>query len=414
MDVNVKKLAKAEVEVIIELKEAEFKSDIDKAVEELSKEVKISGFREGKVPFDVLVQHVGKDMILNHALDLAIPRILGDVIKKEKLEVIARPKIEVLSTEPVKIKATAPVYPEVKVDGYDKVKIKAKAVKLGEKEVDDAIDRVKKQFTEWKEVLRPIEKGDKAELDFEGFDEGGAALEGTQSKNHPLVIGENMMVPGFEDQVIGMKTGEEKDFELTFPADYHKKNFQNKKVKFHVKINKVEKPEAPELNEEFIEKISGTKKPIEDFKKDVERDLQKFKEQESRKDLEEELLKKFLDVAKVEFSDILVDEEVDFMLRDMRQNMQQKGLKFEDYLTHMKKSEEDLRNEMQKEAVKRITLRFALQEIINKENIEVSEDKIKEQLSKIPNLPKEHEPQAKGQITNSLKIEQLFDRFITK
>jgi len=202
MDVNVKKLAKAEVEVIIELKEAEFKSDIDKAVEELSKEVKISGFREGKVPFDVLVQHVGKDMILNHALDLAIPRILGDVIKKEKLEVIARPKIEVLSTEPVKIKATAPVYPEVKVDGYDKVKIKAKAVKLGEKEVDDAIDRVKKQFTEWKEVLRPIEKGDKAELDFEGFDEGGAALEGTQSKNHPLVIGENMMVPGFEDHAL--------------------------------------------------------------------------------------------------------------------------------------------------------------------------------------------------------------------
>jgi len=414
MDVNVKKLPKAEVELEIELKQEEFQPDMDKAVEELSKEVKISGFREGKVPMDVLEKHVGKDMIVNHALDLAIPRILTEVIKKEKIDIIARPKIEVVSTDPVKIKATAPIYPEVKVDGYDKVKIKAKEVKLGDKEVDEAIERVKKQFVEWKEVLRAIEKGDKAEIDFEGFDEGGASLEGTQSKNHPLIIGENMMVPGFEDNLAGMKTGEEKDFELTFPKDYHKKSFQNKKVKFHVKVNKVEKAEYPELNEEFIEKITGAKKPVDDFKKDVERDLKKYKQQEARKGQEEELLEKFLGVAKVDFSDILLEEEVDYMLRDMRQNMQQKGIKFEDYLTHMKKTEEQLREEMKEEAKKRITLRFALQEIMNKEKIEVSEDKVKEQLAKIPNLPKEHESQAKGQITNSLKIEQLFDRFIAK
>lgn len=414
MDIKVKNLPKAEVEVIIDITEDEFKSDIDKAVEELSKEVKISGFRSGKVPFDVLEQHVGKEMIMNHALDLAIPRILTDVFKKEKLEVIARPKVEVLSTQPVKIKAIAPVYPEVKVDGYEKVKIKAQAIKLGEKEVDEAIERVKKQFIEWKEVLRAIEKGDKAELDFEGFDEGGAAIEGIQSKNHPLIVGDNMMVPGFEDHLLNMKTGEEKDFDLTFPKDYHKKNFQNKKVKFHIKVVKVEKPEYPELNEEFIEKITGTKKPIDDFKKDVERDLKQYKESEARKGVEEQLLQKFLDIAKVEFSDIIVNEEVDFMLRDMRQNMQQRGLKFEDYLTHMKKTEDDIRQEMKKEAEKRITLRFALHEIMNKEKIEVEEEAVKEKLSQIPDLPKEQEPQVRGQITNSLRIEQLFDRFITK
>ncbi len=414
MDVNVKKLPKAEVELVVELNQAEFQKDIDDAAKELSKEVKISGFRPGNVPFDVLSQHVGKEMIINHALDHAIPRILTEVIKNEKLEIIARPKVEVLSTDPVKIKAIAPVYPEVNIDGYDKVKIKAKEVKLGDKEVNEAIERVKKQFVEWKEVLRAIEKGDKVEIDFEGFDEGGAPLEGTESKNHPLIIGEKMMVAGFEDNLIGMKTGEEKDFELTFPKDYHKKSFQNKKVKFHVKVNKVEKAEYPELNEEFIEKITGTKKPVDEFKKDVERDLKEYKEQEARKDQEEELLKKFLEVSKVEFSDILVDEEVDYMLRDMRQSMQQRGVKFEDYLTHMKKTEDDLRAEMKKEAEKRITLRFALHEIMNKEKIEVPEEKIKEQMEKIPNLPKEHESQARGQITNSLKIEQLFDRFIVK
>ncbi len=414
MDVNVKKSPNAEAEVLIELNERDFKPYLDEAADEISKEVKISGFRPGNVPFEVLEQHVGKDMLVNHALDKAIPKILTDVVKKEKIEVIARPKVEVVSKEPIKIKAVAPVYPEVKVEGYDNVKVKAKEVKLGDGEIEETIERVKKQFVEWKEVLRPIEKGDKVELDFEGFDEGGAPLEGTGSKNHPIIVGEKMMVPGFEDNLIGMKTGEEKDFELTFPKDYHKESFKNKKVKFHVKINKVEKPEYPELNEEFIEKVTGTKKPVEEFKVDVEKDLRQYKEQEAKKEVEEELLNKFLDVAKVDFSDILVDEEVDYMLRDMRQNMQQKGIKFEDYLSHMKKTEDELREEMKKEAKKRITLRFAINEIMNKEKIEVSEEKVNEQLGKIPNIPKDKEEQAKSQITNSLKIEQLFDRFITK
>jgi trigger factor len=351
-------------------------------------------------------------MIVNNALDIAIPTVLTEVVQKEKLEIIAKPKVEVISTEPIKFKAIAPVFPEIKVDGYEKVKVKAKEVKVDQKDVDGAIDRVTKQFVEWKEVLRPIEKGDKAEVDFEGFDEGGAALEGTESKNHPLIIGENMMVPGFEDHLIGMKTGEEKDFELTFPKDYHKENFQNKKVKFHVKVVKAEKAEYPEINEEFIEKITGQKKKVDDFKKDVERDLTEFKKSEERKKLENELLEKFLDVTKTEFSDILVDEEVDHMVREMKHDMQHKGLKFEDYLTHLKKTEEEMRGEMKKEATKRITLRFGLHEIMNKEKVEVPEEKITEQMKQVPNITPENERQIKGQITNSLKITQLFDRFI--
>lgn len=412
MDIKVKKLPKAEVEIIVELTEAEFKPHLDTSAAELSKQVKIDGFRSGKVPFDVLSQHVGKEMIINNALDIAIPTVLTEVVKKEKLEIIARPKVEVISTEPIQFKAIAPVFPEVKVDGYEKVQVKAKEVKVDDKEVDGAIDRVAKQFVEWKEVLREIEKGDKAEIDFEGFDDGGVALEGTQSKNHPLIVGENMMVPGFEDNLIGMKTGEEKDFELTFPKDYHKESFQNKKVKFHVKVVKVEKPEYPEVNEEFIEKITGQKKKVEEFKKDVERDLAEFKKSEERKKVENELLEKFLDVTKTEFSDILVDEEVDYMIREMKHDMQHRGLKFEDYLSHLKKTEDQMREEMKKEATKRITLRFGLNEILNKEKVEVSEEKIKEQMNQIPNVTPENEGQIKGQITNSLKINQLFDRFI--
>jgi len=414
METKVKKLPKAEVEINVTFTEDEFKNDIKSAVKALSKEVKIDGFREGNVPYDVLVKHVGKDAIVNSALDTAIPRILTDVIQKEKLEVIARPRVDILSKDPITLKVVAPVYPEIKVDGYNKMKVKSKEVKVDEKDVSEALENVQKQFMTWKQVLRGVKKGDKAELDFEGFDKGGASLEGTQSKNHPLIIGEGMMVPGFEDNIIGMKTGDEKDFDLTFPADYHKKSFQNKKVKFHVKVNKIEEPELPEVNEEFIEKITGKKTPVDNFKKNVKAELEAHKTTEEKKNDEQELLEKFLKVIKTEFSDILVDEEVEYMLHDMKHDMEQKSLSFDQYLQYTKKTEKDIRDDLAKEAIKRLTLRFGLNEIMQQEKIEASKDEIERRIKAIPDLKPEHENEARGRVINSIRLEELFDRFIQK
>lgn len=414
METNVKKLPKAEVEITVTFSEDEFKRDMEEAAKVLSKEVKIDGFRSGKIPYDVLVEHVGKDMVLNHALDTAIPRILTDIIKKEKLQVISRPRVDILSKDPVSLKVTAPVYPEIKVDGYEKVKVKPKEVEVKEKDVDEALKNVQKQFIKWKQVLRGVKEGDKVEIDFEGKDEGGAPLEGTQSKNHPLIIGEKMMVPGFEDALIGMKTGEEKDFPLTFPKDYHKKSFQNKKVQFHVKINKVEEPELPEIDEAFIEKISGKKTPIDEFRKNVKADLKEYKQSEEKKNAEQQLLEKFLKVTKTDFSDLLINEEVEYMIQQMKQDMQAKGLSFDQYLQYTKKTEEEIREEMKKEAIKRLTLRFGLNEIMEKEKIEISDKEVDKKIKQIPDLKPEQEHEARGRVVNSMRLEQLFDRFIQK
>ncbi len=414
METNVKKLPKAEVEITVTFSEDEFKRDMEEAAKVLSKEVKIDGFRSGKIPYDVLVEHVGKDMVLNHALDTAIPRILTDIIKKEKLQVISRPRVDILSKDPVNLKVVAPVYPEIKVDGYEKVKVKPKEVEVKEKDVDEALKNVQKQFIKWKQVLRGVKEGDKVEIDFEGKDEGGAPLEGTQSKNHPLIIGEKMMVPGFEDALIGMKTGEEKDFPLTFPKDYHKKSFQNKKVHFHVKINKVEEPELPEIDEAFIEKISGKKTPIDEFRKNVKADLKEYKQSEEKKNAEQQLLEKFLKVTKTDFSDLLINEEVEYMIQQMKQDMQAKGLSFDQYLQYTKKTEEEIREEMKKEAIKRLTLRFGLNEIMEKEKIEISDKEVDKKIKQIPDLKPEQEHEARGRVVNSMRLEQLFDRFIQK
>ena len=413
MDVKIKKLPKSEVEISVTLDDKDLKADLDAAAKAISKDVKISGFRPGKIPYDVLVKEVGEEAIRVHAIDMAMPRILTETIQKEKIVVIARPHVNITSKNPVKFVATAPVYPEIKVDGYEKMKIKAKAIKITEKEIKETIANIQKQFTEWNEVDRAAKKGDKAELDFEGFDKDGVSLEGTQSKNHPLVLGDDMMIPGFEDEIIGLKKGDKKEFDITFPKDYHKKNFQNKKVSFKVTVQKVEESKIPEINEGFIEKISGKKQKEAEFKASVEKDLQQYKEGEEKKKQENELLEKFLSVTKVEFSDILVDEEVHHMIQEMKHDMQHRGLTFENYLTHIKKTEDDLKKELKKEALKRITLRFGVNEIMEKEKIEIKDAEIDEEIKKMGPTPDgANMGEVKGRIANTLRLKRLFDRFV--
>ena len=417
MELEVKKLPKSEAEILATLTENDFKKDLENAAIEISKEVKIPGFRPGKVPYETLLQHVGKDLVLNHALDSAIPRVLADVIKKEQLQVIARPKVEVVSLEPLKFKATVALYPEIKVPGYEKIKVKSKDVKIAEKDIDDAIKNVQKELAAWKPHEEKAEKGDKVEIDFEGFDEGGAVLEGTKSLNHPLVLGEGMMVTGFEDNLIGLKTGEIKDFTLTFPKDYHKKNFQDKKVKFNVKVNSILRPSYPTIDDEFVNKYLGEGKKVVDFRKTIHDDLSQYRSVEERKRSENELLEKLLALVKADFSDILVDEEVEYILSEMKHDMSHHGMKFEDYLAHLKKTEEEIRKELRKEAEKRLKLRFGLNEIMEKEKIEVSDTEVEDEIKKL-GFDKEknaHESrEVRARIINSARITKLFERFIEK
>ncbi|MBN1494747.1 trigger factor [Candidatus Peregrinibacteria bacterium] len=415
MELDIKKLPKSEAEINATLTENDFKKDLEQAAEEISKEVKIPGFRPGKVPYDVLLQHVGKELVMNHALDSAIPRVLTDAIKKENLQVVARPKVEVVSLEPLKFKAVLALYPEIKIAGYEKVKIKPKQVKVEEKDIDDAVKNFQKEMVAWKSTENLSEKGDKVEIDFEGFDEGGASLEGTKSLNHPLIIGEQMMVPGFEDNLIGLKPGEIKEFTLTFPKDYHKTNFQNKKVKFNVKVNKILRPSYPDIDDEFVSKYLGEGKKVADFRDTVSKDLSQYRQMQEKKRQENELFEKFLSLIKVDFSDILVDEEVEYILHEMKHDMSHHGLKFEDYLAHMKKTEEEIRKELRKEAEKRLTLRFGLNEIMEKEKIEAKEEEINEEINKLGMDGKSKEDHGiRAKAANSIRLSKLYERFIEK
>ncbi len=423
MNIKVEKQPKSEVKLTITLGIEEQNKYYEKAVKELSNMVKVPGFRPGHIPAEILKKHVKEGAIEAHMIDSAIPETYTEAIKKEKIPAISRPKVKILQESPLQYEAIVAVYPEVELSGYDKFKIDKKEVKVTDKDVEETLKEIQKRHAKYKEVDRKAKKGDRVEINFEGFDEGGAKLESTASKNHPLVLGDGTMVKGFEEELEGLKKGDDKEFTITFPKDYFHKPFQNKKVKFKVHVNKVEEIELPKFTKDFIKQVTGKEVELEEVKKDIKEGLKQEREQQEKSRRENEFLNKLAEKVKVEIPEILIEEELDAMIEEFKHELAHQGIKFEQYLEATKETVEKLKEKRKKEAEKRLKLRFALQELFKKEKIEVDDNEIKEEIKKIKMLYPENERlkvdviyakggQGRSQLENKIKIEKLFSKFL--
>lgn len=424
MKVTVSEPKKSEVTLTIEADEGDLTKFLDRAAIELGQQVNLKGFRKGRIPREVLENHLGAGALRAHALDLALPHLYAEAVLSNNVPVVARPEVKFLSATPFIFEAIVPVLPEVKISGYDKIKIKKKDLEVTDKEVDELIDYVRKQRAETTEVDRPAAKGDRVEMDFEGFDpKGDVPLEGTASKNHPAVLGEGSLIPGFEDQVVGLKPGEEKTFTITFPKDYHSKKFQGKKVTFKIKVHKVEAVKLPEITSEWIKEVSGQDRTPEQFQQDVRDNLGKEREEQERNRRENEFFGELLKRATLDIPKALIEEEIDFMLDRTKMDLQSRGLKWEDYEKHLESQNRNLRNEKREQAEKQVKLRIILQHIYKVEGIDPSEDDVAKHLetllSTYPDAEKEkiREHYTKGsegynRIQNALRLEQFFQKFL--
>ena len=382
----------------------------------------LKGFRPGHIPQAVLEQNVDKKHIDEHAKELAMQRTYADIVVKENIQVISRPKITVEKEEPFIYVAQVAVMPEVEVKDHKSIKVTKKEPKVTEKDVEEVLNDLKKYSTTYKDVDRTAKKGDRVEIDFEGFNEEGKSVPNTKSQNHPVIIGENSLIPGFEDQLIGLKKDEKKEFEITFPKDYGKKDFQNKKLKFKVEVKRVEEAMPPELNEEFVEKMTGKKQSVEDLKKDIEKNIHAKKTQEAKQESENEYIEELLKKTKVEIPDSLIDEESHYILHEMEEEIAGKGLEFDKFLAQSKMTEEDLIKKYRPEAEKRIKIRLALQHIIKEEKIDISEEEINAEFEKIKSFYPEKEQskieedykkgELKPQIKNRLTLRKFFSKVI--
>lgn len=422
MSHTLKHLPKSQIEITITVEPEDLEKYRKKAAEEISKEVQVKGFRPGHIPPEVLEQHVNPKYVEARAQEIAMQQTYAEVVIKENLAVVSRPKVKIEKTDPLTYTATVALLPEVKIKDYKSVKVAKKEPKVTEDDIKAITDDLKRYGTTYKDVDREAKKGDRVEVDFEGFDEEDKAVPHTKSSNHPVILGQGTLIPGFEDELTGLKKDEKKEFHLTFPKDYHKEDFRSKKVKFKVEVKRIEEATVPELTEELIEKLTGKKQSVEEFNKEVKQNLHSKKEKEAAMDQENEYIEKLLKESDIEVPDSLIDEEVEYILQDMKEDMGEKGMPFEKFLETNKISLDDLRKKYHGEGERRIKVRLILQHLMKEEAIEVTAEELKAELEKIKSrYPKDQSAKIqeefdkgalKNQLTNRLSLRKLFAKVL--
>ncbi|OGJ51933.1 trigger factor [Candidatus Peregrinibacteria bacterium RIFOXYB2_FULL_32_7] len=425
MKVTTKSLPKSEILFHIEVDETEMRKFRLQASLEISKEVKVDGFRPGHIPYEILIQKVGEDYIEMFAQEKAVSNMYRKALEQEKIMPLATGELKVIEKKPFIFEIKAAVNPEITFKNLDKILIKREKIEVKDKEIEDLIESYRMQKSSWHDTDEKVKKGHRAEVDFEGFDlETKASLPNTKSSNHPLVIGDNMMVPGFEEAIIGMKKNEEKEFEVTFPKDYHSENMKGKKVKFQVKVNRVEEREMPELNEKFIEETVGEKISIDEFKKRVKENIEHEKIHAEQKRQEDEFLKKLNEESKMEVSDLLVEKEMENMLEQQKSAIEKNyKIEWKRYLEIIKKNEEDMKKEMNVKALERIKTSFLVEKALEVEQFSATDHEINKKIEDyLKNIPKKDQSLVKKaykkdsekyrSLMYSMKVEKLFEKHI--
>lgn len=421
MQIEIKKLPKSRVEISFELTAEELEPFIEKAVLNASQNVKIEGFRPGKAPRDLIERKIGQATLYEEAAELAVRKTYVSAVLEKNLNVIGQPEIQVLKLapgNPFNFKATAAVLPEIKLPDCKTIagetKSRAKPADVPEKEFSEALEYLRKSRAKNSAVNREAKTGDFCEVDFEAR-HGGVKIEKGESKNHPLVIGDKEFIPGFEENLAGMKAGEEKTFSVKAPGDYFKKEYAGKILDFKVKMNGVFERILPELDDEFAKGL-GKFENLEQLKKSVKEGLSAEKERKEKDRLRMEILEKISEKTDMELPDILIESEKEKMAHELEHSVERFGLNLETYLAQIKKTIDDLKKDWQKDAEKRAKAALILREIAVKEKLAPTEEEIAEKTKET--LAHYHSGQEAGQIDpaavrdyveGQLKNEKVFE-----
>ena len=367
---NIKK-----IDVTVEGKD--WQEALDKAYEKASKKAKIDGCRPGKAPKEIFLKKYGEESLFMDAADIVIDKEYVKMINENKdLEIVAQPEMELKSISKEKIEFTfvLTLKPEVKLGKYTGLDVKKEEVKVTKEEIEAEIKVLQDRYAEVSEKDGNVENGDTAVIDFEGFKDG-VAFKGGKGENYSLKIGSNTFIPGFEEQLIGMKKGEEKDINVTFPEDYHSEELKGQPVVFKVKVNEIKQTVIPELDKDFFEDlgIEGVDSK-ETLEKHVEEHIYAHKDHHAEEHYIDDLLEAAAKNTKIDIPDAMIKEEQDRMLKQYEENLMMQGVTLKQFYEFTKSDENALREQMKEEATKRVTYRLMLEEIAKAEKIEISEE----------------------------------------
>lgn len=410
MKSDIKKLPKSMVEITVEVGVEEIQPYLKKAAIKISETAKIEGFRPGKAPYEIIKGKFGDMAILQEAIDDIIIKTYTEVVKENNIVTLGQPQINVEKVAPENpfiYKATVTILPKVKLGDFSKISLKREEIKVTDEQVEKIIEEIRTMRAKENKVEREAKSGDLVKIDFNVYRDG-VPIENGKNQNYPLTLGENKFIPGFEDNLIGAKTGEEREFKLDFPKEYHEKSLAGKPAEFKVKIVEVAEIIKPEITDELAKEISGGAfKTVEELKENIRTNVLAEETNKQDRKLEVEMLEAVARASEFEeLPEMLVHEEIHLMIHELQDAIAKQGMKFDDYLAAIKKTMDDLEKEMEPQAEIRVKTSIIAREIYQEQKMAVTPDEVETEISNIL-LRYPENPDVKKQIDTETYREYL-------
>lgn len=424
MSVQVEKLEKNMAKLTVEVSAEDFKAAIKKAFNKNKNRFSIPGFRKGKAPQAMIEKMYGEGVFYEDAADEAINASYAEAMKESGLDIVSRPEVtieKIGKDEPFVYSALVAVKPEVTLGQYKGVEVEKADASVSAEDVEAELKKVQEQNARLLTVEdRGVEDGDQTVIDFEGF-VYGKGFEGGKAEDYPLTIGSHSFIDTFEEQLIGKKIGEECEVNVTFPTEYHAADLAGKPATFKVTVKEIKVKELPELNDEFASEVSEFD-TLDEYKKDVEKKLAEKKEIEANSKNEDAVVAKVVENASMEIPDKMIDAQAENMVQDMARRMQSQGLSLDMYLKYTGMTVEQMKEQARPDAEKRIRTRLVLEAVAQAENIQISDEKVDEEVAKMAEAYKMEVDKLKSYMSESdikqmkedLAVQQAVDLLVAE
>lgn len=395
---------------------------LDKAFKKVVKQINVPGFRKGKMPRPLFEQRFGVESLYQDALDFILPEAYGNAVEEAEINPVDRPEIDVTQMEKGKeliFEATVTVEPEVELGEYKGLAIEKQDREVTDEEFEEALNDAVSRQAELTVKDGEIAEGDVANINFDGYVDG-EAFEGGQAEGYDLEIGSGSFIPGFEEQLIGLKANDSKDVVVTFPEEYHAEELSGKEATFKTEINEVKGKEVPELDDELAQELDESVKTVDEYKEKLRKDLEEAKVNQADATEKEEAITKASDNATVDIPEAMINTELDRMMQEFEQRISQQGLNLDLYYQFSGQSEEELKAQMKEDAEKRVKTNLTLRAIADAENIEISDEDVEAELTKMSEqfgLSVEDIKSTLGNndiLVNDLKIQKVIDLLVNE
>lgn len=422
MKITRKDINPTKVELTVTLGVKELAGAEQVALVHLSQELKIPGFRPGKAPLSVVKKKVSSEELQSHLMGDAVNRAVPEALEAESLQALDRPEVSVKKFVPgelLEFTLEVEVLPSVTLGDYKTLKVTRPKVTVTKKDIDEVVERMRRGFSDKKEVKRAAKDGDELVIDFKGFDKKGVAFAGGEGKDYPLTLGSNTFIPGFEEGLVGKKAGDKTTLSVKFPKEYHAAHLAGEEVTFEVTVKQVKAISLPKLDDEFAAKC-GPFTSVEDLRKDIEKEIKAQREHEATEQLKDQLVEQLVKVSNPPVSEILIGDQMKNIERDFVQNLAARGMSLDQYLEEKNWTREEWeKKDLHEAAVRRVQAALVLSELSKKEKIQVTQEELDVRHQQLleqypdPNMRLQLDtPEARADLSNRVLTEKTLEHLM--